>query len=643
MINKVIEIRKQVKNAIDVWNFDSIGSIYEKNFTNCDEIKMDYLLFLYETGQFIKLNNFIGSYNKAPLWWNKKLIDLDFLFLKNKINSIVNIDYKKINIDEFDFREKGILACYLLNCYKKDNDFQIDIAVLLLNSFILKEKLLLTKAYYICNSIDYFEVFDNSYFLKNTRTILGVIQNDFSNSIGGKTYYEKFNLNFNRQFFKDLNLKTQRRVALCIGGALRGNWQEYIDDIVRHLNFKVDIFLFSWNIEFRWIGLGGNPFRWVDRMLPADVAKLMPNEIATKKNFSQNFPSVFKKLEQEYGVSIDPDELRKIKNLAAFELEDQDNFLNKYKNEITIKPNVAKLYYGNYRLLQMVYEYQYKHNFQYDYIIKTRPDAKFRSVLAIEDIESLRHSDLMITHYISLNGTLDDLFAAGRNETMQVYLSLWSNAALNKHLPMFTHFPDFPSGSHDQLQKYCSLFGIKCIRKGFNGEIKTSTSQLCIPAFDLELAKDIGNCKLDLDSERLEKCIEAFQLLKNTFKSLSIGSKTRIHNQLSYKLGQAMIVNSKSLLGYIRMPFILSYIYNKHKQEQKIYQEKIKKDPSLKLPPLESYSDYKEALKEKECLTYKLGEALIKANKNWYGGGYIKLLLEIRKLKKEFRKKANHA
>ncbi|EOH0063700.1 hypothetical protein ACLJ5Q_000855, partial [Campylobacter jejuni] len=81
-------------------------------------------------------------------------------------------------------------------------------------------------------------------------------------------------------------------------------------------------------------------------------------------------------------------------------------------------------------------------------------------------------------------------------------------------------------------------------------------------------------------------------------------AKARIQNQLSYKLGQAMIVNSKSILGYIRMPFVLSYIKDKHNQEQKVYQEKIKKDPSLKLPPLESYPDYKEALKEKECFTY---------------------------------------
>ncbi|EAI4099531.1 sugar transferase [Campylobacter jejuni] len=147
----------------------------------------------------------------------------------------------------------------------------------------------------------------------------------------------------------------------------------------------------------------------------------------------------------------------------------------------------------------------------------------------------------------------------------------------------------------------------------------------------------ILNQKLASEDLKFQAPIIQFQ---NIIKSLSNSAKSRIHNQLSYKLGQAMIVNSKSILGYIRMPFVLLYIYDKHKQEQKIYQEKIKKDPSLKLPPLETYPDYKEALKEKECFTYKLGQALIQANKTWYGGGYIKLLLEIRKLKKgNFTKK----
>ncbi|EOI4674673.1 alpha-2,3-sialyltransferase, partial [Campylobacter jejuni] len=107
---------------------------------------------------------------------------------------------------------------------------------------------------------------------------------------------------------------------------------------------------------------------------------------------------------------------------------------------------------------------------------------------------------------------------------------------------------------------------------------------------------------------------------------------------LSYKLGQAMIINSKSIFGILCMPiYIISTILT-HNQEQKIYKEKIKKDPSLKLPPLESYPDYKEALKEKECLTYKLGQALIKANKTWYKGGYVKFWFEVKRLKMEFKK-----
>ena len=116
-------------------------------------------------------------------------------------------------------------------------------------------------------------------------------------------------------------------------------------------------------------------------------------------------------------------------------------------------------------------------------------------------------------------------------------------------------------------------------------------------------------------------------------------AKDRIHNHLSYKLGKAMIENSKSILGYIRMPYVLSYIKEQHNKEQKQYQEAIKKNPNLKLPNLESYPDYQESLKEKECFTYKLGEAFMKANKTWYKGGYVKLLFEAKRLEREYREK----
>ncbi|OOX89560.1 hypothetical protein BOQ00_03345 [Campylobacter coli] len=174
-------------------------------------------------------------------------------------------------------------------------------------------------------------------------------------------------------------------------------------------------------------------------------------------------------------------------------------------------------------------------------------------------------------------------------------------------------------------------------------QLQNTLNTLPIKKQQLEISnleQDLINKKLQ--TKQLEKQLNVVSndtMASNGNKITIIypnSAKSRIQNQLSYKLGQAMIVNSKSLLGYIRMPFVLSYIKDKHKQEQKIYQEKIKKDPSLKLPPLESHPDYKEAIKEKECFTYKLGEALIKASNNWYGGGYIKLWFEIRKLKRDF-------
>ena len=139
---------------------------------------------------------------------------------------------------------------------------------------------------------------------------------------------------------------------------------------------------------------------------------------------------------------------------------------------------------------------------------------------------------------------------------------------------------------------------------------------------DLQTEKNILNSKLN-----------------NHIKTLEFG--TAIHNHLAYKLGNAIIENSKSLFGYIRMFYVLSYIRDKHLKEQKLYEEKIKANPNLALPPLESYKDYKEALKEKECFTYKLGSAFIKASKSWYKGGMIKFYFEAKRLEREFKKNKN--
>ena len=115
----------------------------------------------------------------------------------------------------------------------------------------------------------------------------------------------------------------------------------------------------------------------------------------------------------------------------------------------------------------------------------------------------------------------------------------------------------------------------------------------------------------------------------------------RIRYHLAYKLGYAMVENHSTLLGKFKLPFILLGIVWKHRARQREYLKIIKVKPWLKVPPMEYYEDYKEALKEKQSVPYRLGLALINAGKNWYIGGFFKLYEEIKKIKAEQKRPKN--
>ncbi|EIA1700541.1 hypothetical protein K6810_001821, partial [Campylobacter coli] len=130
-----------------------------------------------------------------------------------------------------------------------------------------------------------------------------------------------------------------------------------------------------------------------------------------------------------------------------------------------------------------------------------------------------------------------------------------------------------------------------------------------------------GNCLKEITFKKNQTIETKNKTIQNkddllNFQAQYGTAKSRIQNQLSYKLGQTMIVNSKSFLGCLLMPVILLGIVISYKQEQKIYKRKIEKDPSLKLPSLEQYPDYREAIKLKNHLSYKLGQSAIKFCKN---------------------------
>lgn len=116
------------------------------------------------------------------------------------------------------------------------------------------------------------------------------------------------------------------------------------------------------------------------------------------------------------------------------------------------------------------------------------------------------------------------------------------------------------------------------------------------------------------------------------------GAAKRIKNQLSYRIGLAIIENSKSLKGYLVLPFVIFHIFKENKFESRVNKVISKNYPQISLQPLENYLDYKDALALKEHLSYRLGQAFLRACKKWYKGEIFILPFKMKRIYRDYKK-----
>ncbi|MCR6576829.1 SGNH/GDSL hydrolase family protein [Campylobacter insulaenigrae] len=128
-------------------------------------------------------------------------------------------------------------------------------------------------------------------------------------------------------------------------------------------------------------------------------------------------------------------------------------------------------------------------------------------------------------------------------------------------------------------------------------------------------------------------CFLEYKKLKNEFENFTCqhtplyGANLRIKARLSYKLGEVIIRNSKSFIGYFKIPFELAKTKKAHVVEDK------------NLPPLKAYADYKQAQIAKTHLPYLLGNALMQASKSPLKIAYITLPFKLKKIAKNYKKR----
>ncbi|MEN2385676.1 chromosome partitioning protein ParA [Comamonas sp. A7-5] len=151
-------------------------------------------------------------------------------------------------------------------------------------------------------------------------------------------------------------------------------------------------------------------------------------------------------------------------------------------------------------------------------------------------------------------------------------------------------------------------------------------------AIDLEKENKLLLTQLHKVQEELERHFLENSKLKAARKPqppVYYGAADRVKQQLSYRLGSTMIRQSRSIGGWLNMPFALSAETKRFRQDQAA-----RKD--LKLPPIAQYQDAHEAELIKQHLSYRLGARLLSNTKTL--GGRISLPWSLYAEVKAFRK-----
>lgn len=110
--------------------------------------------------------------------------------------------------------------------------------------------------------------------------------------------------------------------------------------------------------------------------------------------------------------------------------------------------------------------------------------------------------------------------------------------------------------------------------------------------------------------------------------SVLTGAAERVKQQLSYRLGNTLIQQSRSIGGILSLPMALARQVREYEQDKKSRAGK-------KMPPIESYLDAAEAEKVREHLSFRLGKTLVENSRTPLG--WIRMPFAMQKEIKAFK------
>lgn len=472
-------IRGIVENFKSRWEFEKLELFYIENMNIDLNIKMEYLLFLYNVGLFSKIDRLMQIESDVqPFWW----FGCNYFEIRDEIISALNSGVSNSTRS----------AYHRLNCSIDNLTLNKEDAKEYINQYLVKEHSVMAIGYLLKRMIDYFEVQkEYSFFGENYNIIVPLIEKCSDSFLRKNHYIDKFftlsGQNLFDRFYK-------KKVAVLFSGQLRGDWEANLKDIISEIvhPLEADCFVFTWNKIADWPGLGGSP-TWSKRFLRR-IVNPVPEIIRTKNSLQKKCPAVYKKLSKACLSKLDILKFNKFSCVKSVVAHDEKEF----ELNFGTTSSASKQYYALYQVYQEMMQYEKNNNIRYDIVIRIRPDIKLSAKGVIKNIVDNLKINEVITGGFGKIGSDDSFLIGCRNSIKNLFL-LWENAK-NNYVP-YINFPNFDD-THGNIMKLFLLEGIKLSNSSLSYSKKTITLEdtpclrgIMFPDIKQELETDLTNLK----------------------------------------------------------------------------------------------------------------------------------------------------
>lgn len=485
-------INKKINEALKQWQFEDACNYHEELLQHSFKRLSEYIKLLADFGKLDKIYDLFGKYgftfiaeqkknpqqkhpgifdfglklikeeyipSKLAITGSDKNAALLYLSLKNNKNDLLTyIDANSsVIINNNTNPHDNMILNFAINSLISENLLRDDLGIKIVNVFIENTNINNWRKRFVLSLIlQHFHSQDEPNFFKLREQYYNHIQkiasqlSKFFNEDGAKKTYYKFNnaiLNSNNTKLKSIS-KKKPRVAVCISGMFRGHEsaiQSIKDNIISPLN--ADVFIHSWDFWQPWVGIGGGaPESWAWRLLGSDGIKYCPKSLKSFLDFKKYFPTSAKIIETPITATFTSNVMSSLIQPQSFRLDNELEFIKSLGTNVDAfstrgHHNQAKMFYGIYESTQLMLTYERLHNFEYDYVVRARPDCAIVDKLSQDFLEKLNFNELA-TDMDMVVGPVDQFYISKRDVHIKI-ADLWKASVASERLSPFEGFPKY--------------------------------------------------------------------------------------------------------------------------------------------------------------------------------------------------------